>query len=182
MQFASKEIQQWAFESAQSSPGVWLIQACQLRDAARRIDWIDAAPAEMLITSFPTVYRFLISLSTENLIKGILIAERVRRGEPDPFDGLMNHRLHVLAEKIEGLQKPLSNDERDVLASMASYIEWAGRYPFPKKLQSHQPRGHSGAEHALEIELWERLAAHLKRIGWVSKGHPDHEGWHWMFT
>lgn len=182
MKFSSQEIQKWVFDSVQSSPGAWLLQACRLRDAAKRIDWIAATPAEMLITAFPIEYQFLISLSTENLIKGILIAERFRRDEPNPFDGIMNHRLDQLAAKIEGLPIRTSFDESVVLTSMANSIMWAGRYPFPQKLENHQPRGHSSAEHALEAQLWERLAAYLKSIGWVSKGHPEHEGWHWLFT
>lgn len=182
MHFASPEIQQWSFDSAQLSPGAWLIQALQLRGAAKRIAWIGAAPEEMLTTAFPTEYRLLIALSIENLVKGILVAERMRRQESNPFSGIMHHRLPDLAGEIKGLPIPVSCEESAVLEAMTEYIEWAGRYPFPKRLEKHRVRSHSSAECVLENTLWERLAAYLKSIGWVSKGHPEHEGWHCLLT
>jgi len=182
MDFTSTEIRQWLFDSAQSSPGVWLIQALRLRGAAKRIEWIGAAPGEMYVKAFPTEYRLLIALSTENLVKGILIAERMRRLESDPFGDIMHHRLADLAKEIKGLPISLSCEEVAVLEALTEYVEWAGRYPFPKRLDKHRVISHSNAEHDREIALCERLAAYLRCIGWVSKGHPDYEGWHWLLT
>lgn len=181
MEFASEDVRKWLFESAQTSPGTWLIQAIKLRDAARRIDWVNADQAEVLVTSFPIIYRFLISLSIENLVKGILIAERMRREYCDPLRGLMTHGLKELAEEIQGLPEPLTTLELDLLSIMAVYIKWAGRYPFPRRLDQYQVRAHSSAEHKAEIELWNRLAAYLKTIGWFSMGEPSDQGWHFMF-
>lgn len=182
MQLASAEIREFAFDSSRSSPGEWLLQARQLRAAAQRLDWIDAKPEAMLSMAFPTEYRFLIALSVENLIKGILVAERMRRQDSAPLAGIMNHYLDKLAEQINSLPTPLSPDELDVLRVLTEYVIWAGRYPFPKESPAYRLRGHSGAERVQELALWDRLAEHLRSIGWLSKGHPECYGWYWLFT
>jgi len=182
MRYLDPDIQSWLHNAAKESPGVWLIQAWRLRESAKRIDWVQVSAEEMLVTAFSSEYRLLIALSVENLIKGILIAEGIRAGNIDPIKGVLNHKLVPLAMKIQTLATPLSEEELQVLDRLTEYIEWAGRYPFPKRVEEHNPVGYSSAEHDLETKIWERLWNHLCDIGWVSKGHPDHEGWYWLLT
>ena len=123
-----------------------------------------------------------MSLSLENLLKGIVVAHRIRNGEADFLKGIYTHRLEKLAEMVIPYRVAFNNDEIGVLTQATSYIDWAGRYPFPKFADKYGVRAHDSATHGLEISIWERLFGHLKKIGWGSKGVEGFEGWYYLLT
>ncbi|MDO9446808.1 MAG: hypothetical protein Q7J20_02695 [Candidatus Nitrotoga sp.] len=127
-------------------------------------------------------YRLLLSLSVENLVKGILVAHRIRHGDREPTKGLFSHKLRSLAANIPSSAIQFDNAENLILEDLTRYIEWAGRYPFPRNPIDYSWRGHSNTEHDAEIHLWKRLYSHLKDIGWVSKGNPNEDGWFFLLT
>jgi hypothetical protein len=64
----------------------------------------------------------------------------------------------------------LSTEEISLLDELSPYIEWAGRYPLPKKAEAFIVLGHGSREHEAELVLWERLAEPLVNKAWVMKG------------
>jgi hypothetical protein len=66
------------FDHAKDSPTPWLMQAKHLKKAADKICWIDSEHQPVKNSDvdflFP-IYRMLLGLSFENLLKGIIIAE-----------------------------------------------------------------------------------------------------------
>ena len=170
------------YESQEISPAGWLFSAATLRAAAKRLDWLERPPAEDEPVSFVREYRLLMGLSFENLLKGIIVAQRLRRAETDSFTGIFHHKLSKLVNEIDTAQFKLSLDEVVTLDRLTAYIEWAGRYPIPKKAEELIVLSHSSVEHAREIALWHRMFAYLKQIAWVSKGIPEQEGWFSLLT
>lgn len=121
-----------------------------------------------------------MSLSLENLLKGIVVAHRIRSGEEDFLKGVYTHRLEKLAEAAAAYGVIFTYEELEALAQATPFIEWAGRYPFPKFEREYGVRAHGSAAHEIEIRLWERLFAHLKEIAWASKGVEGSEGWYFL--
>ena len=163
------------YAAAVESPATWLVQAHTLREASKRVDWIHENFETGENAGYMVEYRLLMALSIENLIKGILVAHRLRAGSTEPLRGLFTHKLTRLAATLPS--------ELDLLAQLTAYIEWAGRYPFPKAAADYSTgRGHGSAEHAAEIRLWERLFAYLREVGWAMKGAKGHDGWFCLLT
>lgn len=176
------DVQEWVFSSAERSPASWLVRALQLREAAKRLDWIHDLAAKEGGLGFVAEYRLLLGLSFENLVKGIVVAQRLRKDDADPLRGILHHKLSRLFREIDSSCLALDNEEVTHLEGLTPYIEWAGRYPLPKKAKDYFMRGHSSTEHNLELVLWNRLFAYLKQIGWMPKGKSGEEGWFFLLT
>jgi len=74
----------------------------------------------------------LFGLAIENLLKAIIISK-----EPKPVE---NGKLrdwpgngHELIRLAENANINLNMQQRDLLNRLVAFIEWAGRYPVPKK-------------------------------------------------
>jgi hypothetical protein len=173
-------LQRLVYES--HDPAGWLLSAANLRAAAKRLDWLERPPAEDEPLSFVGEYRLLMGLSFENLLKGIIVAQRLRRAATASFRDIYHHKLSKLVNEIDPVQFKLSPDEVATLDKLTAYIEWRGRYPMPKEAKELMCRSHSSDEHAREIALWQRMFAYLKQIAWMSKGVPGQEGWFWLLT
>jgi len=171
------------FDAATESPGSWLFQAMQLKVAAERTDWLFKPVIEDEKTSsLMTTYRFLIGLSFENLIKGILHTQGNKVTENGKFTKLFSkHDLVYLVKKLDPSKINITKEEKNILNELTPYVIWAGRYPFPKYQNDIIAQFHSSTEHKRELELWEKLKEHLANISWIMKGAPGEKGYHKLY-
>ena len=104
------------FDTATESPGSWLLEAMQLKVAAERIDWLFKPVTENEQTlSLMTTYRFLMGLSFENLIKGILHAQGHKVTKNGKFTKLFSkHDLVYLVEKLDPTKIYITNEEKNI--------------------------------------------------------------------
>lgn len=165
-------LRQRSFDCAVDSPGPWLFSALNLRTAADRID-PDRNPIREDEPSLGLhwVYRMLMGMSIEALLKGILVAQGeqiLHRGKLRK--GFTTHDLGNLAQKVDPSALTFSSDERKILKNLEPYIVWAGKYPLPRVANDLIVQGYSSHESGLERRLSDKLYEHLKSIGWVSKG------------
>jgi len=136
-----------------------------------RLDWLQHPVREdEPSVSLASVYRFLVALSFENLLKGIVIAHGENLGTVVKF----GHKLVDLAKKVVTSSAVVfSKEEMRLLEGLEPYLTWAGRYPLPKDPDALIVRSHSSVEHDSELKLWDRLYGHLEAVGWFVK---DGEG------
>jgi len=164
---------QGEFDCAVDSPGSWLFCALDLRTAADRIDW-QRSPIRESERSLGlcSVYRMLMGMSMEALLKGILIAQGKQILDKGKLkNDFTTHDLSKLAHSADPSALTFSPDEIKILQNLTPYILWAGKYPMPRLANDLIVKGHSSPEIGLERELWDRLYEYLARVGWVSKGH-----------
>ena len=154
------------FDATTENPGSWFLEGMQLKVAAERIDWLfnPATEAEQSL-SLMSIYRFLMGLSFENLIKGILHAQGHKVIENGKFTTLFSkHDLKYLANALDLSKINITENEKNTLNNLTPYIIWAGRYPLPKHKNDIIAKDHGRTEHQHEIELWEKLAEYLASI------------------
>jgi len=166
-------LRQSSFDSTVDSPGSWLFSALDLKTAADRIDWRrkpvrDDEPS----VGLHRVYRMLIGMSMESLLKGILVAqgEQILNAKGKLGKDFTIHDLCVLAGRVDDRSFQFSEQDLKILRNLKPFIEWAGRYPLPISASGLIVVGHSSTEVIAEAGLWDRLYKHLITIGWVSKG------------
>jgi hypothetical protein len=172
------ELKERFFRAEQESPGSWLLQALSLYAAAGRLDWKTFPPRDDEPTvSFLAEYHMLLGLAFENILKGFISLVRLETGQSPPLPRDCHvHRLEDLAARPECIDLLLSVDELQALTRLSPYIEWAGRYPVPKK--SSEMIGIMSGSHEREAEhrLWNRLVPLLRERAWVMKGGPKSMG------
>lgn len=179
-----KKLKEIIFDAAIESPGSWLLEAMQLKAAAERIDWLfkPVNENEQTLSLMPT-YRFLIGLSFENLIKGILHAQGHKVTENGKFAKLFSkHDLVYLVKKLDPSKIYITNEENNILNELTPYVIWAGRYPLPKYQNDIIAKCHGSTEHRRELELWEKLKEHLANIAWIMKGKPEEKDYHKLYV
>lgn len=175
-----EELRERFFNSAQESPGGWLLRALSLRAAAARLDWQVLPPRDNEpVISLLAEYRMLLGLAFENLLKAIISLVRLDAGiSPALPKECHIHALETLAGRPECLLLAFTSGELQLLAHPSPFIEWAGRYPIPKKPSQFLPIGSSNHEREAELRLWERLVPLLHETAWVMKGGPARLGGH----
>lgn len=172
-------IKRRSFENRKDSPIEWLYTAWTLKRAAEEIDTFSiqgrslsshkAKGGDAGLLLLRPVYRLLMGLSFENLLKGIIIAH----GKATEYEGkldrsLKTHNINKLLDKLGANKCPLSEEEKNILKEFTEDIVWTGRYPIPKDEDSHQiVIGYSSKKHPQELKLWERLSEHLKDVGYI---------------
>lgn len=157
------KLKEMFFDATTESPGSWLLEAMQLKVAAEKIDWLfnPVTDAEQPL-SLMSIYRFLMALSLENLIKGILHAQGHKVIENGKFTTLFSkHDLKYLANELDLSKINITENDKNALNNLTPYIIWAGRYPLPKHKNDIIAKDHGRTEHQHEIELWEKLAEYL---------------------
>ena len=178
------ELKERLFLASQESPGSWLLQALRLHAAAERLDWEkfpirDDEPT----TSFVAEYQMLLGLAFENVLKGFISLIRLETGETPPLPRECHiHKLETLAERIECQELALTDDEIKSLARLSPYIEWAGRYPTPKKFSEVIAIVSGNQEREATRKLWERLVSLLYERAWVMKGGPASMNGYKLYT
>lgn len=172
------ELKERSFLAQQESQGGWLLQALRLRAVAARIDWKTQPPRDDEPTvSFLAEYHMLLGLAFESLLKGFITLVRLERQLLPPLPRECHvHRLEDLISRAECAELALSETETEILARLSPFIEWAGRYPVPKRSSEMIPVHSSNREREVEQELWERLALLFNERAWVMKGGPESMG------
>jgi hypothetical protein len=163
------------FEPTANSPGAWFMTALDLRGAADRLNWLtNPVREEEESLGFSAVYRMLIGMAMEGMLKGIIVAQigNVLTPNRSLLNSFKTHNLKKLANEITKNDPSFvfSSDEINVLDNLRPYVEWAGKYPIPTNENKYICREYSNTEIDLETRLWERLREHLKSIGWIMKG------------
>jgi len=160
---------------ALESPGSWLIRGIQLKSAAERLDW-RMLPATKQERGFSHFYEYslLLGMSFEALIKGHIARARLLSStEPTLLSKHFTHDLKELAQEPECSHLSLSAVDLKALDELSPFVEWAGRYPLPKKPSKMEVGfGIGDDEYELQKVLWERIFASLKQDAWVVKGGP----------
>ena len=171
------------FDAATESPGSWLLEAMALKVAAERVDWLfKPVTEEEQTASLMTIYRFLMGLSFENLLKGILHTQGHKVTENGRFTKLFSkHDLVYLISKVDPSRLSITKEETDILADLTPYVIWAGRYPFPKHQSDIIALLHGSGEHRRELELWEKLKEHLANTSWIMKGTPGDKAYRKLY-
>jgi hypothetical protein len=152
------------------------MNAIWLKRAAEEIDWWKHQNADInspegdFVFMLP-VFHLLYGLSFENLLKGIIVAQRGCAGAAGTVDAdLTTHSMKDLVSLLDKTKAPISKEELDVLNNLERYVVWAGRYPLPKKPKGIFAKTFSYDEYQLMISLWDRLFALLRSIGYITKG------------
>ena len=177
------ELRERLFLASQESPGSWLLHALRLNAAAERLDWEknpirDDEPA----TSFIAEHQMLLGLAFENVLKGFISLIRLESGKTPPLPRECHiHKLERLAERVECQELALTVHKLASLARLSPYIEWAGRYPTPKKFTELIVISSGTHERAVTRELWNRLVPLLLERAWVMKGGPESMGGHKLY-
>lgn len=137
------------FEKCARQPYLWISSAEVLKDSADlvlarfRTALERAAPEredtkiDLGISLFP-VYMMLVGLAVENLLKGVLISKDhslVEGGRLKKWGG-SGHDLTKLASDA---RLPLTNEEKELLARVAEFVRWAGKYPLPYSSRVQAP-------------------------------------------
>ena len=84
------------------------------------------------------VYFFLMGCSLENLLKGILMSLH-----PEYFQAsgeLIRIQSHDLVKLCRRCNIDLSQEEKELLTKLTTYVTWAGRYPVPLKAAEMFPK------------------------------------------
>ncbi len=116
------------------------------------------------------VYKLLLGLSFENLLKGIAVEQRGSGGSLGKIEkDLTTHHMEDLLDLADLSAVYISNEERSLLIDLEQYVVWAGRYPLPKKSADLFAKMDSSNDNKNRLGLWDRLFTHLKSIGWVTK-------------
>ena len=170
------------FQCSLDSPGGWLMNAIWLKRASERIDFYehygeDLNSSQCELGFMLPVFNLLVGLSFENLLKGIIVAQRGSAGSSGKVDSdLTIHNMNSLVASIDRSVVPISAKEVAILINLEKYVIWAGRYPLPKGEKDLFVRSDSSQEHDLMASFWNRLYKHLRSVGWI-KGMGGHELW-----
>ena len=164
------------FKCRLESPGSWLMEALWLKRAAEEIDhWkhknADINSPEGDFVFMIHVYKLLLGLSFENLLKGIVVAQSGPAGSAGVLDKkFKTHNVEKLLKRIDQTKVSISDSEKKRLIDLERYVKWAGRYPLPKKADDLFAIVDSYKEYQMRLSLWDRLFDYLKSIGWITKG------------
>jgi hypothetical protein len=152
------------FENAANNPKSWFDTAVNLKLAANELysdDFYKPIPVDKNTPFIMPIYRMLLGLSFENLLKGLLVASREQIITPD--GEFTVHDMKRLLDALDdtGALPTLTDEERNLLCELESYVVWLGRYPVPEKTVEYTFSRYSNADHFTEQELWEKISEHL---------------------
>jgi hypothetical protein len=81
-------------------------------------------------------FKLLVGLAFENMMKGLFFDDIAKKKGLDPQGGLRREiDTHNLVRLAEVLQLSLNRSERLMLSQLSDYVEFAGRYPAPKRMK-----------------------------------------------
>lgn len=165
------------FYHALENPAAWLAAADSLKWAADHLCWldpkyrpIDEHPLRMELTFSIPMYRLLLGLSFENILKGLLIALGVEVIEGEKLKNTFaTHSIPKLLGQLPPETLSLCEDEHHILEELQRNVEWQGRYPVPKKWNDYKMPGHGSDEYCIEQTLWTKFFNKLLEVGWNLK-------------
>jgi hypothetical protein len=135
------------FERTAELPLTWRLMAESLLRAARALvplieaDWRASQDPDQEEFEHPVaeVYMLLAGLAIENLAKAMLV-----EGSPTPVTkkGVLVRRLlsHDLVKLFDQTGLTFTADEIDLAERLQVFVQWAGRYPLPVRVDDQLPR------------------------------------------
>jgi hypothetical protein len=135
------------FERTAELPVTWRLMAESLLRAARALvplieaDWRAAQDPDQQEFEHPVaeVYMLLAGLAIENLAKAMLV-----EGSPTPVTkrGVLVRRLlsHDLMRLLDQTGLTFTAEEIDLAERLQVFVQWAGRYPVPVRVDDKLPR------------------------------------------
>ncbi len=150
-----KHILDYAFSMSANCPEAWLEEGQKLKLAGdliydaytrdlKKMSEEDYWSPELRHLHISSCAMLLYGLSIENLAKGLII-KRIKAETGDPFPALEKDKKtgeDRLKKDIEGHDAirllgvagvALTPEEESLLKDLSAYVNWAGRYPIPKK-------------------------------------------------
>lgn len=164
------------WESHVKDPWHWVNQAWMFKRAAEEIDTFSLvgrgfsnnteSERDRELKLLIPIYRFLLGISFENLLKGIIIAH----GKTVACDGKLltwfkSHDVRELVRQIDKNRLSVTPEEIAILAEFKEYVVWQGRYPIPTDVKNHVVGlGFSSTIHTKGLALWGRLYKHVNEL------------------
>ena len=153
------------YERALKSPRPWLVSARRLKRSAEKIFCWKYKNDRNSPEGDLYVHELLLGLSFENLLKGIIVAQRGSVGSDGKMDKFFSKHLGVgLVNLIDQTKVPISDSEKKLLIDLGIYVVWLGRYPIPKKVDGLFDKLHSYEEYKTKLLLWDRLFNYLNSV------------------
>jgi hypothetical protein len=163
----------------------WKLHAEAFRFSAKKL--YEAVPIDDygeqadVKTQCVTTYLFLIGLSIENLLKGLIVEAEPTliidtRHEPESADlhtyelhkSLKTHDLVTLADVAKRSKQcnlSFDGEENELLSRLSHFVQWQGRYPVALTSETQKSLYFRPAEDRTIFErLWERLSAALDEV------------------
>lgn len=114
-------------------------------------------------------FLLLCGLALENLLKALIVKQMFGRqdGQPDtdaPTVLPQYLKTHNLCELADRASFSTSDRERRTLTRLTHYVEWAGRYPIPRRRQPEPKRFIGEGDLADVEELVARLEGEYYRL------------------
>jgi hypothetical protein len=105
----------------------WVILAIVLKQAAARVDCYADNGVDVDLTKFLSVYRYLIGVSLENLLKAVIVAQGTPAGHSNKLDPrFLTHNVDELFPLVDTTKLRLSSKEKRILRDLQPFVEWAG--------------------------------------------------------
>ena len=129
------------FELRAETPAIWALSARRLKRSgdllfSLYIEDLEAMARGVSVLELENLElvgpaTLLLGLATENILKSIAIQKNPQPTKDGKLrDWPQGHDLIRLAE-LSGIE--LVEKQRDLLRRIGAFVEWAGRYPIPKK-------------------------------------------------
>jgi hypothetical protein len=165
----------FSFERSTNNPSEWYEKAVLFKRVAEEIDIFDLIDRlykkqirndkERELLGCAAIYKFLIGISFENLLKAIIIAHGNAAGNRKVLHSTFaQHKISKLIPQIDSSKLRFNEDEIGTLLELEKYVVWAGRYPVPKKYKDYDMsvNNFDNTRQQKEAALWERLYRHLE--------------------
>jgi hypothetical protein len=171
-----------------SNAPLWFTKGGDLLTSARAL-WEKIEPATRVSTideaarfrdEFRLISPFLLlcGLAIENFLKAIIVKREFGRqdGRPDPNapTTLPNHlNTHDLCALAQRALLEVSAHEQRILLRLTHYVEWAGRYPIPRKRRPALKRFIGTRDFSEVEELAKRLEAEYYKLPFKPFERPE---------
>lgn len=162
-------------------PMVWGYQADNLKRAAEAVyaiverDYAADPPVVEHLRSDP-VYKYLVGMAIENLLKGIMIYDNPSLVTQNKIDNAIDgHDMWTLHTgkgckkkdgrcRLEALESELIPDEQEFVKLLEPYVVWMGRYgiattrsKYESNLEAHTHGGEDTKKQKLKIEEFDKM-------------------------
>ena len=169
--------QPYDFMNYGRDPMVWWSQADSLKRAAEAVyekvkQEYAADPPVVEHQRSDSIYKYLVGMAIENLLKGIMIADDPSLVKQDDIDNEINgHNMWTFHTgkrckscRLKALESQLTSDEQEFMKQPEPYVVWMGRYGIAKKrdkyegdLDAHTQGGVDIKKQKLEIKEFDKM-------------------------
>jgi hypothetical protein len=175
-------ISAFQYERAIREPTEWYIKAILFRRVAEEINPLDSLHNLETTNNQNTkdieklycvaIYRFLMGVSFENLIKATIIAQGTVAGNSRQIsNNFKKHSIEALVGLIDANKLSFNQDEINLLKELEKFVVWAGRYPIPKKVEQHDimVNNFESMVYQNELALWKRFYIYLNTFPEITR-------------